>query len=128
MTRSFADIGAAQTAGRDVGAVQSPSAPTVTGCAPGQGARPGGTLVVLAGTGFLAGATVTIGGVAASAVSVDSSTAISCRTGGHPGGRADVTVTNWDGQSGTLAGGYVYGVPVPVLVAGARLRGRRRIL
>jgi hypothetical protein len=67
-----------------------------------------GDPVRITGTGFLPGATLTLGGVAATFTGV-SSTVISARTPVNAAGVVDVVVTNPGGQSGTLSGGYTYG-------------------
>ncbi len=59
--------------------------------------------MTLTGTGFTTGATVTIGGVAATSVVVVSATSITAVTAAHAPGAVDVVVTNLDGQSGSLA-------------------------
>ena len=83
-------------------------APTVTAIAPNSGSASGGTSVAVTGTGFSAGATVTLGGTAATNVVVASSTSITATTAAHVAGTVDVVVTNSDSQSGTLSGGYTY--------------------
>ena len=75
---------------------------------PTQGPRPGGTAVTITGTGFLAGATVSLGGTAATNVNVVSSTSITATTPAHAAGAVSVVVTNTDTQSGTLNNGYTY--------------------
>ena len=65
--------------------------------------------VRILGTGFQPGATVTLG-VAATNVSVISTTLITATTPLHPGATADVVVTNPDGQSAILTAGYIYDV------------------
>lgn len=84
------------------------AAPTVTQIAPPNGPATGGTTVTITGTGFQTGATVAIGGVAATGVSVGSSTSITSTTGAHAAGAASVVVTNPDSQSGTLTNGFTY--------------------
>ncbi len=75
---------------------------------PTSGPPAGGTAVALAGTDFAAGATVTIGGVAASGVNVGSSTQIGATSPALPAGTVnDVTVVNLDGSAGTLPKGFV---------------------
>ena len=98
--------------------------PTVTAITPNSESGNGGTSVTITGTGFSAGATVQLGGVAASNVVAASSTAITATTPAHAAGTVDVVVTNPDGQSATLPGGYTYSVssnqgpqPPPVLTA-----------
>ena len=97
------------------------AAPTVTGINPNFGSTAGGTPVTVSGTGFQSLATVTIGGVAATGVTVVNSGSITATTGAHSAAVVDVVVQNPDSQSGTLAGGYSYGAcgspPVPVLTA-----------
>jgi hypothetical protein len=83
-------------------------APSVTSVAPPSGTTAGGTPVTITGTGFLAGATVTLGGAAATGVSVGSSTSITATTPAHTAGAVSVVVKNTDNQTGTLSGGYTY--------------------
>jgi len=83
-------------------------APTVSTIAPATGTAAGGTAVTITGTGFLTGATVKLGGTAATGVTVVSSTSITATTPAHAAGAVDVVVTNTDAQSGTLSGGYTY--------------------
>ena len=83
-------------------------APTVTGISPTSGTTAGGTPVTVSGTGFLAGATLSLGGTAASNVVVSNSTTITATTPAHAAGAVNVTVTNTDSQSGTRTNGYTY--------------------
>ena len=83
-------------------------APTVTTISPSSGSASGGTAVTITGTGFVAGATVSLGGTAATGVTVVNSTSITATTAAHAAGTVNVVVTNTDGQSGTLSGGYTY--------------------
>jgi alpha-tubulin suppressor-like RCC1 family protein len=80
--------------------------------APGHGSAVGGTPVTITGAYFLQGATVTIGGVAATPVSVVSTTEILAVTGPHAAGAVDAVVTNPDAQQATLAGGFTYDAAV----------------
>src|SRR5690349_19741446 len=57
--------------------------PTITGVSPGTSTVGGGAFVQITGTGFVAGATVTFGGVPATAVQVTSATVIKCHTPPH---------------------------------------------
>jgi fibronectin type 3 domain-containing protein len=91
----------------------SPSAPTVSAISPNTGSASGGTSVTITGTGFSAGASVSLGGAAATSVSVVSSTSINAVTPAHAAGTVSVVVTNTNGQSGTLANGFTYGSPPP---------------
>ena len=83
-------------------------APTVTSITPTSGSANGGTAVTISGTGFLAGATVSLGGTAATNVTLASSTSITATTAAHASGAVSVVVTNTDAQTGTLANGYTY--------------------
>ncbi len=85
--------------------------PTVTGISPASGPVAGGTAVTVTGTGFVAGATVTIGGVAAGPSGVPgppSSTQLKVVTGPRAAGTVDVVVTNPDGAAGTKAAAFTY--------------------
>src|SRR5207249_4926111 len=84
---------------------------------PGPGTSSGGTAVTITGTGFAAGATVSLGGTAATNVTVVSSTSLTATTAAHAAGVVNVVVTNSDGQSGTLTGGYTYTNPAPTVSA-----------
>jgi hypothetical protein len=88
---------------------------TVTSISRSGGPNAGGKLVVIRGTGFVtaaqagyaAGTTVTIGGTACTTPSVYTPTVISCLTPSGTGA-SDVVVTNPEGSTGTLTGGYTY--------------------
>jgi hypothetical protein len=86
--------------------------PTISGISPSSGSTSGGTTVTLTGTNFAAGAAVVIGGVAATGVTVISSTSLRAVTGARAAGAADVVVTVGT-QSATLVRGYTYVVPAP---------------
>jgi hypothetical protein len=87
--------------------VQSPP-PTVVHVTPSSGPVSGATPVVISGTNFAAGATVTFGGIAATNVSVNNSTTITCTTPAHAAGFVNVAVTNPDAQSGLLGNAFNY--------------------
>lgn len=87
-------------------------APTITSAEKTAGGGPGGpsagnTAVTINGTGFLSGATVTIGSECTDVIVV-SSTEITCTTEATPIGTYDVVVTNTDGQSATLLNAWEY--------------------
>ena len=82
--------------------------PTVTAISPTSGSTSGGTSVTITGTNFVSGATVSLGGSAATGVSVVSSTSITATTPAHAAGAVNVVVTNPDTQSGTLNSGFTY--------------------
>jgi hypothetical protein len=68
----------------------------------------GGTPLTIHGTNFLAGATVTIGGVAATGVSVSDYNDINATTPAlAPGTANDLVVSNTDGSMGTLVKAFV---------------------
>ena len=79
--------------------------PTIGSITPITGTAAGGTAVTITGTGFLAGATVTFGGTAATGVTVASSTSITATTPAHAAGTVSVVVSNTDSQSAILANG-----------------------
>lgn len=81
-------------------------APTVSAISPTSGANTGGVSVTITGTGFLAGATVSIGGASCVSVTVVSASSITCTTTSGSSGAATVTVVNSDGQTGSLAGAF----------------------
>ncbi|MEA2334463.1 MAG: hypothetical protein QOG40_953, partial [Solirubrobacteraceae bacterium] len=85
--------------------------PTVTTVSPTSGTTAGGTKVTIKGSGFLSGATVTIG-TAATAVNVVSPTEITATTAATAAGPDEVIVTD---ANGTSAGGpsYTYVAPPP---------------
>ena len=83
-------------------------APRVSAISPTSGAASGGTAVTITGTNFLSGATVKLGGNMATNVTVAGSGTITATTPAHTAGTVDVVVTNGDGQSSTLNGGYTY--------------------
>src|SRR5262249_44070168 len=69
---------------------------------PRSGPARGGTSVTLRGSGFVSGATVTVGGSRADSVRVNSATSITFSTPPHVGGTVDVVLENPDGQTATL--------------------------
>ena len=91
-------------------------APTVTGVSPSSGPTAGGTAIAISGTGFAAGATVTVGGTPATGVSVVSATQINATTPAHAAGVADVVVTV-GGQSSAInaADRFTYVAPPPTV-------------
>jgi hypothetical protein len=73
--------------------------------------------VTVWGTNFLAGATVSFGGVAAASVTVTSATQLGAVTPPHATGVVDVRVTNLDDQFATLVAGFTYGTPPPTITS-----------
>ena len=95
-----------------IGSTTAPT-PVVSSVAPASGPTSGATPITIAGTGFLAGATVALGGVSATNVTVASATTIAATTAAHAAGAVSVVVTNPDGQSGTRASAFTYVAPAP---------------
>ena len=92
--------------------LSSPAAPpTVTSVSPSSGSASGATKVTIKGTGFVAGATVTIGS-AATGVTVVSATEITATTAASAAGSDEVIVSD---ANGTSSGGpsYTYIAPPP---------------
>jgi len=87
------------------------AAPAVSAIHPDNGQAAGGTAVVISGSNFQSGDSVTIGGVAATGVNVTGPGTITAVTGPHATGLVDVVVSG-GGGSGTLAGSYFYS-PAP---------------
>jgi hypothetical protein len=80
----------------------------ITAVAPALGWPGGGTLLTLTGSGFVAGATVRLGGDACGDVSVVSATELTCTAPAHAVGAVDVVVRKPDGHESTLKGGFGY--------------------
>ena len=90
-----------------------PSSVVLTGMTPSNGAQAGGERGSITGSGFQGGAAVEVGGALATDVTV-TPTLITFTMPPGTEGTADVVVTNPDGQSGILRGGYTYN-PFPVI-------------
>jgi hypothetical protein len=82
--------------------------PTITTVTPATGSTSGGTAITLAGTNFRTGATVSIGGTAATGVVVNSATEVVATTPAKAVGTYNVVLTNSDGSSYTKANGFTY--------------------
>jgi len=81
--------------------------PKIDSISPASGPAAGATPIAINGSNFLAGCTVSIGGVPASATSV-TPTSITATTAPHAVGKVDVEVTNPDNHKATLPGGFTY--------------------
>jgi hypothetical protein len=92
-----------------------PVGPAITSVAPLQGRTSGGTAVTIRGSGFVAGATVTFGGAAATSVVVVNSSTITAVTPARVTGAVSVAVTNPGGASASRANAYFYADPTPAL-------------
>jgi Metallo-peptidase family M12/IPT/TIG domain len=87
------------------------AAPAVSAIHPDVGPTAGGTAVVISGSNFQSGDSVTIGGVAATGVDVTGPGTITAVTGAHATGLVDVVVSG-GGGSGTLAKSFFYSPPL----------------
>lgn len=89
----------------------TPTGPTitVTGVSPASGLSTGGESIDITGSGFAGGSqpTVTLGGTAATGVTVVSDNRITATTPARAAGVVNVTVSR-DGGTGTKAGAYTY--------------------
>ncbi|MGH7170930.1 MAG: putative Ig domain-containing protein [Gemmataceae bacterium] len=93
--------------------VDSGNAPTVTSISPNNGSPAGGTSATITGTGFTEGSTVSFGTLAATSVTVNSSTSITAAAPPESAGSVDVTVTTPYGTSAIRsADQFTYGAPV----------------
>jgi hypothetical protein len=85
------------------------SPPAISGISPTSGDSTGGTVVTIAGSNFVSGATVSFGGSAASSISFVNSSQLKATTPAHAAGSVNVVVTNPDGTSATLSSGFTFG-------------------
>ncbi len=90
--------------------------PAIASISPSSGKITGGDTVVITGSDFRAGATVQIGGVDCTNLTVDSLTQITCDTGAVSEGIYNVTVTNTDNQVGSLLSGFIFKGP-PIITS-----------
>src|SRR5262249_12447711 len=89
--------------------------PSVTQISPSSGSGAGGTAITITGANFQSGATVTLGGTAATSVSFVNSTTLTATTPAHAAGAVNVVVTNPDGQTGPLVNGYTFNSTAPAV-------------
>lgn len=82
--------------------------PTITTLAPNYGPREGGTDVVMTGSGFESGASVTVDGVAVTDLAFVDATKMTFTTPPGVSGSRDVAVVNPDLKNGRLTGGFHY--------------------
>ena len=98
----------------------APDPPTVLAVSPIAGSLDGATPVLISGTGFRPGASVSLGR-AATNVTVINSTEITATTTAHPAGLVDVVVTNPDGKIGRLGRAYTFAEvrpgPAPLILS-----------
>lgn len=86
----------------------SAAPPDIVSITPSSGFTTGGDAVMISGSDFQSGATVTIGGAAATSVVFVSATELTAVTPAGTAGARDVVVTNPDAQADTLTGGFMY--------------------
>ena len=99
-------LGRPRDASPDLGAYEAGASASPT-IAPSSGHSSGGTGVAITGAGFQSGASVGIGGAAATGASVSSASFLTATTPALPPGTLnDVVVTNPDTSSTTLADGW----------------------
>jgi hypothetical protein len=117
-----------------LGGCSSPAGPSgkgpiVNSVSPATGSTFGGTAVTILGGGFASGATVTIGGAAATDVTVSGTTSLTATAPQHAAGAVDVVVTV-NGASTTLSGAFTYVPPqqaanAPPTIVSLTARGTR---
>jgi hypothetical protein len=90
----------------------SSAAPTVASISPDYGSKNGGLAVTITGTGFVSGATVSIGGGIATGVILVSATTLKATTPAGSPGAQNVVVTNPSGVPGTLTSGFTYSTAI----------------
>ena len=99
-------------------------APTLISITPNTGTISGGTSVVITGTGFTPSTTVTIGGVAATSVTVSSASSLTAVTPAYVSGSLIKNVVVNNGNStATLTGGFTYIASAPTLLSIAPVSG-----
>ena len=84
-----------------------PPAPVISSISPASGISVGGTSLTIVGAGFQAGATVTLGGAALSALTIVNATTIYATTAPHASGSVSLVITNPDTQSASHGFSYV---------------------
>jgi hypothetical protein len=95
------------------------TSPTITSVTPISGTTAGGTVLTITGTNLSGTATVTVGGVPATAVGSVGTTTLKATTAAHAAGTVDVMVVV-GGQAASLTSGFTYATPVnPVPVISA---------
>ena len=82
--------------------------PSLSSVAPGSGPAAGGTVLTITGSGFIGGATVRVGGVAATNVTFVSATQVKATTPAGTAGAVSVQVINPDAQSASRGNAFTY--------------------
>jgi hypothetical protein len=102
------------------------AAPTVSSISPTLGSTAGGTTLTITGTGFISGATVAVGGINCTSVSVASTTSLTCVSGARTAASVSAVVTNSDLQASSAGGVFAYSnppAPASVNVSAGALAG-----
>jgi plastocyanin len=100
--------------------IYSTPGPAIIDIAPASGPTSGGTQLGITGANFVPGATLTIGGLSATNVTVATDRTLSAMTPQGPfdiGANAarDVVITNPDGTSATRSAGFTWTLPAPAV-------------
>jgi hypothetical protein len=91
--------------------------PVISSINPQAGPTAGSTFVTITGTGFLAGDTISIGGINCGTLTVVNDTTITCTTGSSLEGVVDIVLDRAaNSQTATLSSGFTYQGP-PVLTS-----------
>ena len=106
-------VAVGQSSGQPIMSSFIDPAPTVSSVSPSTSPTSGGGSITVTGTGFIAGASVTIGGAPCTSPAVVSGTALTCVVPSGTAGPQTVIVTNPDSQTGTLPNGLEYTNPPP---------------
>ncbi|HTQ79000.1 MAG TPA: M12 family metallo-peptidase [Thermoanaerobaculia bacterium] len=104
-------INSAMTAANNVCLLPISTTPTISTISPASGPTAGGTVVQIRGTNFQHGATVTLGGTAATSVNVVDLQTITAVSSAHSAGVVSVAVTNPDNGNGSMSNSFFYNPP-----------------
>jgi hypothetical protein len=107
----------------------APSAVAISSISPPTGSTFGGTSITIVGTNFAAGATVNIGTVPATGVTIESPTRMTAVTGQSSAGTVDVVVSS-QGRTASLPRSFTYSTPMllentPPVIVSIRALGTR---
>ena len=106
-------VAVGQSSGQPIMSSFIDPAPTVLSVSPSTSPTSGGGSITVTGAGFIAGASVSIGGNSCTSPAVVSGTTMTCVVPPGTAGLQTVIVTNPDSQSGTLPNGLEYTNPPP---------------
>ncbi len=96
--------------------------PLISSVTPAWGSTFGDTQLYISGSNFQPGATVRVGGIAATQVQVVSSSLIAARTPARTEGITNIVVANLDGQTDTLSNAFAYCLLTAATIAADALR------